>query len=264
MRIQCQRRCAPCCVVFAGSSSSALRLTPESPQLGEKPIPPGGRNSPSQSEALPWLGPLPPPCGSQFTQSWRPGGCHHLHAPEPPVLSVTTLLSLASCSPQFSPSRPCRPSCPFHRLLLWPDPSLCACFLVASLVLFSQARKALILWPSWSVPCPSWLSAALQPYPWAPRLLSCCLPTCLCLHWALCFAGTSVHTHRLAAPQDEVRWSCLSGAEPLAQGNLCLADMQTLIQTVFVKCSPGFWALRVKGKAPLGEPLMGAGCRHCD
>lgn len=166
---------------------------------------------------------------------------------------------MASCSPQFSPSRPCRPSCPFHRLLLWPDPSLCACFLVASLVLFSQARKALILWPSWSVPCPSWLSAALQPCPWAPRLLSFCLPTCLCLHWALCFAGTSVHTHRLAAPQDEVRWSCLSGAEPLAQGNLCLADMQTLIQTVFVKCSPGFWALRVKGKAPLESLSWGQG-----
>lgn len=42
----------------------------------------------------------------------------------------------------------------------------------------------------------------------------------------------------------------------MAQSNLCLADMQTLIHTVFVKCSPGCWALRVKGKVPLGEPLM--------
>ena len=75
--------------------------------------------------------------------------------------------------------------------------------------------------------------------------------------------GTSVHTHCLAAPGDEVRWSCLSGAEPSAQGNLCLADMPILIQTVFVKCFPGCWALRVKGKAPLGEPLMdGSPHRH--
>lgn len=50
--------------------------------------------------------------------------------------------------------------------------------------------------------------------------------------------GTSVH-YCLAAPGDEVRWSCLSDAEPPAQGHLCLADMPTLIETVFVKCSLG-------------------------
>ena len=64
-------------------------------------------------------------------------------------------------------------------------------------------------------------------------------------------------SHPLAAPGDEVRWSCFSDAEPSAQGHLCLADMPTLIETVFVKCSPGCWALRVTRKAPLGEPLIG-------
>lgn len=198
------------------------------------------------------MGPPPPPRGSWFTQSWRPGGCRHLLAPVPPMLSVTTLLSLASCSPT-SPR-------PGH--VDPPAPSTAFC---------SGQTPHSALASSWHPWCCSVKRERLSPTTLPVSALSFLAGCCSAAmplgsqasavlsagHWALCFVGTSVHTHGLAAPGDEVRWSCLSGAEPSAQGNLCLADMPTLIQTVFVKCSPGCWALRVKGKAPLEEPLVG-------
>ena len=92
--------------------------------------------------------------------------------------------------PHFSPSRACRPSCPFYCLLLWADPSLCTCFLVASLVLFCQARRALSFYspPGQCLVLPGWLLLCSHA-PELPGLCSAvCRPVCastgLCALWA--------------------------------------------------------------------------------
>lgn len=169
---------------------SLLRLAPESPQWREKPVPPRGPHTvPCSLRLSPRWALLPLPVGPG---SPRAGG---LEAAAPSGLPcLLCCLNHASLFgllfPHFSPSRPCRPFCPFHRLLLWPDPSLCACFLVASLVLFCQMRKALSFYgpPGQYLVLPGWLLLCSHA-PGLPGLrLAVCRPVCastgLCASWA--------------------------------------------------------------------------------